>query len=166
MQTSSNPKKISWAKEQPRQVHSANKPQQQQPDHPTLHPPLPSQFSSSQQQNIDSTGLFFRKITKKFFLNLVLNSSASLSSSSHFASHPPPIVKFGHTIPPAMSKPPSTFGYSNQQTQMQTVQQAQHVVVLLRQNEKLAKEVASLKRLNQVSLLFFECLCFTFVGIV
>nr|CAD2167112.1 unnamed protein product [Meloidogyne enterolobii] len=134
LQTSSNPKKISWAKEQPRQVHSANKPQQQQPDHPTLHPPLPSQFSSSQQQNIDST---------------VLNSSASLSSSSHFASHPPPIVKFGHSIPPPLTKPPSTFGYSNQQTQMQTVQQAQHVVVLLRQNEKLAKEVASLKRLNQ-----------------
>ncbi|KAF7634355.1 KIX domain-containing protein [Meloidogyne graminicola] len=32
---------------------------------------------------------------------------------------------------------------------MQTVQQAQHVIVLLRQNEKLAKEVAQLKRLNQ-----------------
>ena len=33
---------------------------------------------------------------------------------------------------------------------MQTIQQAQHVIVLLRQNEKLAKEVAQLKRLNQV----------------
>ncbi|CAK5123025.1 unnamed protein product [Meloidogyne enterolobii] len=135
LQTSSNPKKISWAKEQPRQVHSANKPQQQQqPDNFTPHPPLPSQSSSSQQQNMDST---------------VPNSSSSLSSSSHFSSHPPPIVKFGHSIPQPMSKPPSTFGYSNQQSQMQTVQQAQHVVVLLRQNEKLAKEVASLKRLNQ-----------------
>nr|CAD2178696.1 unnamed protein product [Meloidogyne enterolobii] len=134
LQTSSNPKKISWAKEQPRQVHSANKPQKQQPDHPTPHPPLSSQSLSSQQQNIDP---------------MIPNSSSSLSSSSHFASHPPPVVKFGHSIPPAMSKPPSTFGYSNQQTQMQTVQQAQHVVVLLRQNEKLAKEVASLKRLNQ-----------------
>jgi len=58
LQTSSNPKKISWAKEQPRQVHSANKPQKQQPDHPTPHPPLSSQSLSSQQQNIDSTSLF------------------------------------------------------------------------------------------------------------
>ncbi|KAL7075160.1 hypothetical protein ACQ4LE_005516 [Meloidogyne hapla] len=121
LQTLPNSKKISWAKEPPRQVHSANKPQSD--------PALPPQSQSSSQQSIDST-------------------FPSSSSSSHFAPHPP-VIKSGHSIPTAASKPPSTFGYSHQQTQMQTVQQAQHVIVLLRQNEKLAKEVAQLKRLNQ-----------------